>query len=188
MKQTSKIVAILAGGKAKRFEGQDKGAIRLRGERFIDIIYRRLSTQADEILISGTHDYDLGLKIVPDINEAPGGPVGGLYSIWKELSSREAEGFFTVPVDGPNLPLDLIQRLYSPLSSSIAVDEKGRHPTFSWWRMADLAELFEDINTERSISLNRLAANILAEDVNWDGDSNFININRLEDLRTMELD
>ena len=188
MRPTNKIVAILAGGKATRFEGQDKGAIKLENERFIDIIHRRLSAQADEILISGTHDYDLGLKVIPDAKDAPGGPVGGLYSIWKKLSSRDVEGFFTVPVDGPNLPLNLTQRLYSQLSSTIAVDEKGRHPTYGWWRMTELSHLFDDINIQHSISLNKLADHMSAKDVHWTGENNFININRPEDLRIVKRD
>ena len=185
MRPTNKIVAILAGGKATRFEGQDKGAIKLENERFIDIIHRRLSAQADEILISGTHDYDLGLKVIPDAKDAPGGPVGGLYSIWKELSSGELEGFFTVPVDGPNLPLNLTQRLYSQLSSTIAVDEKGRHPTYGWWRMTDLARLFKEAHLQNSISLNRLADKVIAKEVFWAGNNIFMNINCPGDLKEL---
>ena len=182
------IVAILAGGKATRFDGQDKGTIKLGGKRFIDIILQRLSAQADEIIISGTYDYDLGIEIIPDAQDAPGGPVGGIYSIWKKLSSRDVEGFFTVPVDGPSLPFDLTKRLYSPMSSSVAADEKRRHPTYGWWRMTELSHLFDDINIQHSISLNKLADHMSAKDVHWTGENNFININRPEDLRIVKRD
>ena len=185
MRPTNKIVAILAGGKATRFEGQDKGAIRLEDERFIDIIHRRLSAQADEIIISGTYDYDLGIEVIPDAQDAPGGPVGGIYSIWKKLLSRDVEGFFTVPVDGPNVPLDLIDRLYRADSSTIAVDELSRHPTYGWWRMTDLARLFKEAHLQNSISLNRLADKVIAKEVFWAGNNIFMNINCPGDLKEL---
>ena len=179
---TPAIVAILAGGKAKRFDGQDKGEIRIKGERLIDIIYQRVKPQTTKVILSGMHDYGLGLTVVPDAHSAPGGPVGGLYSIWKTLQGRESEGFFTVAVDGPNLPSDLTGSLYSKTSSTIAADDAGRHPTYGWWRMDDLSRAWETAKLSESISLNRLANLVDAKTINWEGESFFININRQADL------
>ena len=177
------IVAILAGGKARRFDSQDKGSLLIHDDRLIDIIYNRLKPQSDEILISGTHDYDLNLQIIPDKDEAPGGPVGGIYSIWSALQSRgDIEGFFTVAVDGPNLADNFTAKLYYETCSAIAIDRAGRHPTYGWWRMADLAQVFANINLQSSISLNGLADEVLAKEVHWAGDNKFININSQKDL------
>lgn len=177
------IVAILAGGKARRFSGQDKGEILIKGQRLIDIIYERLRPQSTEIILSGTHDYSLNLTVVPDAHNAPGGPVGGVYSIWKRLEGRAIEGFFTVAIDGPNLPDNLITSLYCKTSSTIAADEKGRHPTYGWWRMADLARIWKNIDGFDSFSLNRLAELAEARPVIWNGNEAFININREADLK-----
>ena len=176
------ITAILAGGKAKRFGGQDKGEIFINGKRLIDIIHERLKPQSDEIILSGTRDYRLGLDVVPDADNAPGGPLGGVYSIWKTLEGRAIEGFFTVAVDGPNLPDDLITSLYSKTSSSIAVDDTGRHPTYGWWRMTDLANVWKNFEGSNSLSLNYLADSAGARPVIWSGSDAFININRAVDL------
>jgi len=176
------IVAILAGGKARRFDGQDKGEILIHGKRLIDIIYKRLKAQSTDIIISGKHDYNLGLTVIPDAPNAPGGPVGGIYSIWKSLLSQDVEGFFTVAVDGPSLPDDLIQRLYSETSSAIAVDNTGRHPTYGWWRMEDLVNIWKTFNLSESISLNRLADLTGAKSRVWKGTDTFLNINRRIDL------
>ena len=180
----SAIAVILAGGKARRFGGQDKGEILIGGERLIDIIHARLVPQSTEIIISGTRDYGLDLTVVPDSDDAPSGPVGGLYSIWKSLEPREAEGFFTVAVDGPNLPNNLIDSLYSHVSSAIAVDDAGRHPTYGWWRMEDLSAAWAKFQGEPSISLNRLADAARAKEVSWEGRESFTNINRAEDLES----
>ena len=177
------IVVILAGGRATRFGGQDKGEILIDGERLIDIIHNRLKPQSDEFILSGTHHYNLGMPVVPDREDAPCGPVGGLYSIWSYLKGRDVEGFFTSAVDGPNVPADLLARLYNKSASTIAVDEKGRHPTYAWWRMKDLSSLWESLDMKDSLSLKRLAELTKAENVKWEGDKTFININRPDDLQ-----
>lgn len=182
MSQVPKITAILAGGKATRFDGQDKGEIELNGQRFIDIICECLAPQTDDIIISGRHDYGMDYQFILDADDAPGGPVGGIYSLWKSLAPRDIEGFYTVPLDGPNLPLDLTQRLYSPDTSTIAKDEFGRHPTFAWWRMTDLDRLWREVDFSKSFSLNKLADRAGAKEVAWAGSKSFININQKADL------
>ena len=166
-----------------RFGGQDKGEILIRGERLIDIIHNRLLPQSSEIIISGMHDYDLGLTVVPDIEDAPGGPVGGLYSIWSHLKSRDVEGFYTAAIDGPNLPTDLTAKLYDEATSSIAVDEQGQHPTYAWWRMKDLSAQWVGLELKNSLSLKRVAELTKAQHVRWGGVDTFININRPDDLK-----
>ena len=185
MKPKPKITIILAGGKARRFGGQDKGEILIGGERLIDIICDRLKSQSTEVMISATHDYGLGLTTIADIDNAPGGPVGGIYSIWKSLKSRNVEGFFTVPVDGPNLPDDLVSNLYSDANSAIATDELGWHPTYAWWRMADLARVWEHMDLAKSISLNKLADLAKAQEIVWEREDCFVNINYPSDLENL---
>lgn len=179
------ITVILAGGKARRFGGQEKGEILIGDERLINIIHNRLLPQSSEVIVSGTHDYNLGLPVVPDIEGAPGGPVGGIYSIWQEVQRREVEGFFTVAVDGPNLPSNLMARLYSKNACKIAIDETGIHPTYAWWRIDDLSNVWSVVDIKGSFSLKRLAELTKAEFVRWDGDRSFININCPDDLHKM---
>jgi len=168
-----------------RFGGQDKGKIIINEERLIDIIRSRLKPQASEIIISGTHDYGLGLNVIPDADDAPGGPVGGLYSIWKTLEHYDIEGFFTVPIDSPNIPQNLLTALYSETNSAIAVDELGRHPTFGWWRISDLSDVWGSLRSTNSISLNRLADLVGAKNITWEGSEAFANINTPVDLKNM---
>jgi len=185
MSQSPKIVAILAGGNARRFGGKDKGNVLITGKRLIDIIHERLKFQSTDIIISGLHDYGLGCEVIPDVSEAPEGPVGGIYSIWKNFQRRDVEGFFTAAVDGPNLPHNLTARLHSSVISTIAADDYGRHPTYGWWRLHDLSKIWEKIDTLKSISLNKMADLVGAEEMIWEGDRNFININRPDDLEKL---
>lgn len=182
MSSSHQTVAILAGGKATRFNGQDKGEILINGQRLIDIIHERLKPQSNEIIISGTHNYGLGFPVTADAADAPGGPVGGIYSLWKYLESRNIEGFFTAAIDGPNVPTDLTAKLYSQGTCTIAVDCKGRHPTYGFWRMNDLSKVFANFTVTGSLSLNRLATLVGAKTVPWNGAVSFININQKTDL------
>jgi len=175
-------VVILAGGQGQRMGGLDKGAIDLNGERMIDCIYRRLGPQCDQVLLSGHTDYGLGCESISDLKVGPKGPAAGLYASWTIFKATEAQGFFTVPVDGPNLPQDLIARLYCVDSSAIARDDNGLHPAFAWWRLADLGKVWAALDLDTSISLKYLARMTGAKCVNWAGKAMFRNINTPEDL------
>lgn len=185
MTPSTKIVAILAGGKAVRFGSQDKGKILIKERRLIDIIHERIKPQSDSLIISGRHDYGLGFPVVADATDAPDGPVGGIYSVWKHLEQSNAQGFFTVAIDGPNLPRDLTAKLYAKDSASIAADDAGRHPTYGWWLMEELSKVFATVTPADSLSLNRLADLGGAKIITWEGDKHFLNINRKSDLERL---
>lgn len=161
--------------------GIDKGTIKLGEPRMIDVIYENLREQSDHIVISGTHDYGLGLEVISDDSSGPKGPAAGLFSILKALP-QTMEGFFTVAVDTPNIPRDLLVQLYSETKSAIACDTAGRHPSIGWWRRVDLEAAFEELDLSSSISLNRLADLCLAREISWPGDDSFFNINKPEDM------
>jgi molybdopterin-guanine dinucleotide biosynthesis protein A len=177
------IAVILAGGQGARMGGIDKGALDLGGERMIDWVYGRLKPQCGQVLISGSHDYGLGLEVIPDIETGPKGPAGGLYAIWHKLKSIKAEGFYTAPIDGPNLPQDLLMRLYHKECSAIARDDNGLHPAFAWWRITDLNVAWIGLDFEGSISLNSLAGLTQAKHAQWAGEAMFKNLNTPDDLK-----
>jgi len=172
-------LVILAGGKAMRM-GEDKAELSLGNYRLIDRVYSRVKTQCNEVLVSGNHDYGLGLGIVPDSPSGPRGPVAALYSVMKALSKTD-EGFFTVPVDGPNLPHDLCERLYGD-RSSLAESLDGLHQTFAWWRLDDLKSAFAQVSLSQSVSLLHISELCRARHIFWPDELLFYNINTPNDL------
>ena len=62
---------ILAGGKARRMGGEDKGLIELGGRRLIEYIIAALQPQTDNIIINANRNHDAygeyGLPVVADI-------------------------------------------------------------------------------------------------------------------------
>jgi len=171
---------ILAGGQSRRM-GHDKALLTIAGSRLIDIVYAAIKPQVNDIIISGPKDYGLGLETIFDMQVGPKGPVGALYSIWTALKTSQEEGFFTVPVDVPNFPKNLCERLYGDVSA-IASDEDGMHQTFAWWRLDDLSDAFANLDLSRSLSLKLVAKTCGTRQVFWLGENVFYNINNTDDL------
>ena len=175
-------LAILAGGQSTRI-GTDKAVIRLDGERLIDILIRRFADKAEHIMLSARDDYGTGLPIIPDDPQAPGGPVGAIFSLADRLQAMGIDGFVTVPVDAPFAPADLIERLTASGGCAVAEDGRRMHPTFAYWRCAVVnAVRGTHDHEERAPSLQWLARQCGAETVTWPEERLFMNINRPDDL------
>ncbi|MEH6791497.1 molybdenum cofactor guanylyltransferase [Parasphingorhabdus sp.] len=175
-------LVILAGGQSVRM-GTDKAAIRLDGQRLIDIVIGRFASAAEQIMLSARDDYDTGLEIIPDDPLAPGGPVGGIFSVAARLQEIGITGFVTVPVDAPHAPVELIARLTETGQCAVAGDQQRIHPTFGHW-LCDTVNGIREAHQpgERAPSLHWLAERCGAEVVRWQDPALFLNINQPEDL------
>ena len=182
------LAAILAGGRATRFDGADKGDLRLAGKPLIAHVAARLGRQTDRIVIAGPASPHFGAPAIPDAPDAPAGPAGAVFSVaaWCARHAPEAQGFATAPVDGPFLPADLISRLQNGGESAIAFDGRRAHPTFAWWRLADLSSAKEKLESKSSVSLHDLADACNARRVRWREPGFFFNINTPRDLEAAE--
>ena len=82
MDRTRPAAAILAGGRARRFGGEQKSSLRVGGVRIIDRQVAVLKTIADPVFVVAPDPgpfVDLGLEVTPDI--IPGcGALGGIYT------------------------------------------------------------------------------------------------------------
>lgn len=168
----------MAGGKASRMGGRDKGELDINGTRMFDMVLERLSPQIDEILISGTHDYGSGFKILPDLPEGPEGPSAALFAAITAMP--EIDGFMTVPIDGPFFPSELYERL-SENGSAIAVGPEREHPTFAYWTISDLMSVF-GMDPKKNWALIDIARHVDARKVAFRAESYFMNFNAPEDF------
>jgi len=182
------IAVILAGGQSRRMCGRDKALVTLGGERLVDRVVHCLKPQCDRILVAAPHDYGTGLTPIRDAPDAPSGPAGGIYSVYKWLRSHEpgVTRFFTVPVDGPFLPEDLIRRLGERSRSAVASDGERDHPTFAAWRLDDLHAAWPQLTENPDVSLKALAKACKAGRVIWRDGTVFHNVNTPEELREAE--
>lgn len=175
---------ILAGGRSSRMGGGDKGRAVIGEKTLFSHVADRFAPQVDVLLVSGNDNYGTDLPIVSDITGQFGGPAAGLWGVllWFDNHQPSADGFFTVPVDGPFLPLDLTLRLGARAGTCVACDSFGEHPTFAYWSLAELRAAFSTLESANNPSLRHLAALCHAERVLWDSEKAFLNINSPDEL------
>lgn len=108
---------ILAGGRARRMGGRDKGLIPWRGRPMVGGIVEALKITATEVLISANRNIEAYGTLGADrvIEDDPGdfaGPLAGILSLRR--AARE-DLLLVVPCDCPELPHDLAARLYQAM-------------------------------------------------------------------------
>ncbi|HHQ4652400.1 TPA: molybdenum cofactor guanylyltransferase MobA [Aeromonas hydrophila] len=101
---------VLAGGRATRMGGADKGWVELAGRPLIDHVLDRLRPQVDEILINANRSqarYQALAPVIGDDNPDYLGPLAGMQA---GLAAARHDWVLFVPCDGPALPRDLMAR------------------------------------------------------------------------------
>lgn len=179
---------VLAGGGGRRMGGADKGEALLDRRRLVDRVVSRLAAQVDCLALCGKTDYGTGLPVVRDRDKGPKGPAAGIYAAhhWMRARAPDGAGFFTVPVDGPFLPGDLIIRLLDAGGSAFAADAERDHPTFAYWTPDALERAWGVLAGETSLSMLKIAETCGARRVVWDDPYAFFNVNGPDDLKTAE--
>ena len=127
---------VLAGGRATRMGGVDKGLQLFRGQTLVQHAIARLQPQVSEVLINANRnpaDYALsGLKVVSDSDYADMGPLSGFLT---GLQHCDTEWLVTVPCDSPFFPLNLVERLAEAASQQqalIAMAQTPGSPDGTW--------------------------------------------------------
>lgn len=129
---------ILAGGRAKRMGGQDKGLINVDGRAMVEIIIEQFSPQVKNILINANRNVEQYKKfnhpvISDDDSTEFHGPLAGMLSALKSCTTKY---ILSVPCDSPFFPSKLSTRLLSELinaNADIAVVHDGNRmqPVFA---------------------------------------------------------
>lgn len=183
---------ILAGGRATRMGGQDKGLIMLNQEPMISHILHHLSPQTDSIYINANRNLETYQKYAPvfsDESKDFAGPLAGMLAGLKHAGEQPWVGF--IPCDGPNIPADLAERFvkaYQDANQSdaqilVAHDGDFYQPVFTLFRRDLLPKLeaFLASGQRKIIDLYKDATTI---EVDFsDARETFINLNTQEDVK-----
>jgi len=120
---------ILAGGRASRLGGQDKGLMDFRGQPLVAWVIAALRHQVGSVLINANRNLaayaKYGFPVIPDLMEGFQGPLAGIAA---GMAIAKTPWLLTLPCDGPFPPIDLVQRLIRSLSrarAEIAVAHDG---------------------------------------------------------------
>lgn len=109
---------VLAGGRAERMDGRDKGLLSLAGEPLIAHVVRRLRPQVGKLLISANRNLEAyrryGYRVVhDDEHERFRGPLAGVLAA---MRVADTPYLLVAPCDSPLLPSDYARRMRAALA------------------------------------------------------------------------
>ncbi len=150
-------VAIIAGGKSKRF-GAQKALAQLAGKRLIDYALTLANNISEEVLlnVNDTNKFvDIAAKIIPDLQPACG-PLGGIYTV---LQSTKTDWVAILPCDMPLLSGNVYEILFENRRENlpvVAVSHRGVEPLVSIWpkRIAE-SEIWVQKFAENNFALHK---------------------------------
>jgi len=131
---------ILAGGKARRMGGEDKGLIDLHGRPLLDYIIAGLRPQAGHLLVNANRNLGryraFGYPVAEDIMGDYFGPLVGMAT---GMQTCNTPLILTVPCDSPFVPGRLTDRLYRDMVDTdaeicVAHDGVRMQPVFALLR------------------------------------------------------
>jgi molybdenum cofactor guanylyltransferase len=131
---------ILAGGRATRMGGGDKGLLPLGGRPLLAHVVARLGPQVDRLALNANGDparfAGFGLPVVADSVPGHAGPLAGVLD-W--AAAKGAEAIATAAADTPFFPADLVAGLRAAAAAAAvplavaATPPDDWHPTFGLW-------------------------------------------------------
>jgi molybdenum cofactor guanylyltransferase len=183
---------ILAGGKARRMDGQDKGLITLHGRPMIDYIIHALQPQAGNILINANRNAEqyaaFGLPVIADMLGDYFGPLVGMAS---GMNATDKTFIVTAPCDSPFIPDNLVETLYRALAENeadicVAHDGERMQPVFALLRCSLLPSLLAYLDEGgRKIDTWYGQQRLALADFSTSAET-FLNLNTPEDKRMLE--
>lgn len=123
---------ILAGGRATRMGGDDKGWQKLAGKPLIHHLLERITPQVSRVMISANRhlsQYQALAPTLPDPLPDFPGPLAGMLA---GLQAVSCDWLLVVPCDTPYLPTDLVTRMLAARQPDtlvvVAHDGERPHP------------------------------------------------------------
>jgi molybdopterin-guanine dinucleotide biosynthesis protein A len=187
---------ILAGGRAQRMGGIDKGLIPFMGKPLIEHAITRLSPQVATILINANRNQDhyaqYGHAVIADHHADFAGPLAG-FAVG--LEHCKTEYLLSVPCDSPVFPLNLSERMLeamittqSDLVYASSVDPSGAiwtQPVFCLMRRSVKQSLQEFLD-QGGRKIDRWFETLPSSTVIFTNESAFANTNTPEELQALE--
>lgn len=184
---------VLAGGRATRWDGRDKGLVEVSGRPMISHVLNKLAPQVEHVIINANRNLDqyraFGLPVVSDASRDFLGPLAGIAS---GLAAARTEWVAIVPCDSPLLAADCVDRLAAACERgkrpdiAVAHDGERIQPVFALIRRSLLADLDAFLESGGR-KIDRWYGQQQMQLVDFsDCPDNFLNINRREDRDLLE--
>ena len=187
---------ILAGGRAQRMGGIDKGLIPFHGKALIESAINRLKPQVSTILINANRSITkyshYGYPVLMD--ETPGfsGPLAG-FSVG--LKHCKTSYLLTSPCDSPLLPVDLAKKMAVQLENNdlelvfaSSKEDDGKiwsQPVFCLMK-SDLQDSLDVFLSKGDLKIDRWFKELRSGTVVFENPQAFANVNTPEELADLE--
>lgn len=184
---------ILAGGRARRMNGQDKGLLPLAGMSLIERCVTRLAPQVNQILISANRNLEQYQTLTyPVLQDALGDHEGPLAGLQRALEMSPDMPVLVVPCDAPLFSKQLAARL-------VVMQQQNNNVTVIPHDGTRLQPLFTLFPSSTLASLNTYFASGQRKVESWvtslphkvvdfsDQADSFLNINTEDDLQRAAL-
>lgn len=182
---------ILAGGRAQRMGGEDKGLVLLNGQAMIEYVLASLAPQVQSVAINANRSLEqyqaYGHPVIRDELSDFQGPLAGFASGLKQCTT---DYMVTAPCDGPLLCDDYVQRLHQSAVAkgahiSVASDGKRLQPVYALLHQSLLPSLLDFLaRGDRKIDLWYRQEGYAECDFS-DRSDIFTNVNSREDLTNL---
>jgi molybdopterin-guanine dinucleotide biosynthesis protein A len=149
---------ILAGGRASRMGGQDKGLIPYKGKPLVRHVLDAITPKTSRIFICANRNTDAYAQFAPVIQDQITGYAGPLAGLHTALLHAETEWTGILPCDGPFVNQTIIERFYQATASQgkvfVAHDGEKIQPVYALVHRSVLPELEQYLGQgERKVAL-----------------------------------
>lgn len=192
IKETKITGLILAGGRASRMGGVDKGLITVNGKCMIEHCIAKLRPQVGQIFISANRNTEqygqYGFTVLEDNFGEFEGPLAGLL---RALEISKTAPVLVVPCDAPLVPSDLANRLlefYVEGETTAVIPHDGTRlqMLFGLYSQDVISSLTEYLASgQRKVEIWVTALDHIVVDFSNEKES-FMNINTKSDLQTAQ--
>jgi molybdopterin-guanine dinucleotide biosynthesis protein A len=187
---------ILAGGRAQRMGGIDKGLIPFQGKALIESAISRLKPQVSTILINANRSITkyshYGYPVLMDETPDFSGPLAG-FSVG--LKHCKTPYLLTSPCDSPLLPVDLASKMAAQLEDkdlelvfASSKEEDGKiwsQPVFCLMK-SDLQDSLDAFLSKGDLKIDRWFKEMRSGTVVFENPQAFANVNTPEELAALE--
>jgi molybdopterin-guanine dinucleotide biosynthesis protein A len=184
---------ILAGGRARRMNNQDKGLLKFKGRPMISYALAALAPVVDCVLINANRNIDqyrqFGWPVISDQTDSFDGPLAGVLSA---MIHADADVLLVMPCDSPLIKTEHLQKLLLTRAENnadvaVAFDGIRLHPVFLAIKTTLKTSLQDYLaSDQRKVAAWLAQQNLVQADFSNEPEI-FSNINTLDELSALEV-
>jgi molybdopterin-guanine dinucleotide biosynthesis protein A len=190
--QTKVAGVILAGGRARRMNNQDKGLVNFKGSPMVSYAIAALAPVVDCLLINANRNIEqyrqFGWPVISDQTDSFDGPLAGILTA---MIHADADILVVIPCDSPLIKTEHLQKLLLTRAENnadvaVAFDGARLHPVFFAIKtslQASLQDYLADGQRKVSVWLDR--QNLVKVDFSNEPEI-FCNVNTMTELSVLE--